>query len=131
MNMKHPPDNPTHDLEHYRELLLTKRSELLENSRAKLETLVGPGGAAPEDLAPVFHEQFIALRVNRLDYLKLKLIDAALVRMDDETYGTCMDCEEPISVRRLEAIPWAHRCIACEERSVAVLEPETSLKMAA
>jgi RNA polymerase-binding transcription factor len=130
--MKQPATTPTKGLEHYRDLLLTKKSELLSSSRANLDTLIGPGGSAPEDLAPVFHEQFIALRVNRLDYLKLKRIDAALARMDDETYGTCMDCEEPISVRRLEAIPWADRCIGCEERSVSVLEEAPPpLKMAA
>ena len=129
--MKQPANTPTQSLEHYRELLQTKRSELMSSSRAQLDTLIGPGGSAPEDLAPVFHEQFIALRVNRLDYLKLKRVDAALARMEDETYGTCVDCEEPISARRLEAIPWADRCIACEERSVSVIEEAPPYKMAA
>ena len=102
-------------LENFRKLLLTKRSELLSSSRAKLDILVGPGGSAPEDLAPVFHDQFIALRINRLDSLQLKLIDAALSRMDSKTYGVCEDCGEAISPRRLEAIPWADRCIACQQ----------------
>ena len=107
----------TNCLENYRKLLLAKRLELLSSSRAKLETLVGPGPAAPEDLAPVFHDQFIALRINRLDYVQLKLIDAALNRMDSENYGVCVDCGDTISRRRLEAIPWANRCIACQERA--------------
>jgi len=107
-------------LENYRKLLLAKRSELLSSFRAKLDTLVGPGGAAPEDLAPVFHEQFIALRLNRLDYLQLKMVDDALARTDEATYGVCMDCEGPISARRLEAIPWASRCIACQEQAASV-----------
>jgi len=104
----------------YRKVLLSKRSELLSDFQSKLDTLVGPGPAAPEDLAPVFHEQFIALRINRLDYLQLKLIDAALARMDSGNYGACMDCEGPISSRRLEAIPWASRCIACQELAASV-----------
>jgi len=110
----------TNGLGNYRELLLAKRLELLWSFRAKLDTLVGPGGAASEDLAPVFHEQFIALRINRLDYLQLKLVDAALARMDFDNYGVCMDCGVPISGRRLEAIPWANRCIACQERAGSV-----------
>ena len=110
----------TNGLENYRKLLLAKRSDLLSSSRAKLDALVGPGGAAPEDLAPVFHEQFIALRINRLDYLQLKLVEAALARIDSENYGVCMDCEGPISSRRLEAIPWADRCIACQELAGSV-----------
>ena len=34
-------------------------------------------------------------------------VQAALRRMEDGTYGVCLGCEEPISVRRIEAVPWA------------------------
>ena len=118
-------------LENYRKLLLAKRSELLLDFQSKLDTLVGPGPAAPEDLAPVFHEQFIALRINRLDYLQLKLVDAALARTDDDNYGVCMDCGGPISSRRLEAIPWANRCIACQERAASARDSAPLVEMAA
>ena len=109
-------NGPVNGMENYRELLLAKRSELLSGFRSQLDTLVGPGSAAPEDLAPVFHEQFVALQINRLDFLQLKLVDAALDRMGCEDYGVCTDCGDPISFRRLEAIPWAIRCVACQER---------------
>ena len=108
---------PANGQENYRKLLLAKRADLHASFRTKLDTLAGQEGGAPEDLAPVFHDQFIALRINRLDYAQLKLIDAALARMDSQDYGVCTDCGEPISHRRLEAIPWANRCIGCEERS--------------
>ncbi len=121
----------TNGLENYRKLLLAKRLDLLSSLRAKLETLVGPGCAAPEDLAPVFHEQFIALRINRLDNLQLKLVDDALARMDGKNYGVCMDCGEPISGRRLEAIPWANRCISCQERAGSVRDSAPLAEMAA
>jgi DnaK suppressor protein len=110
----------TNGLNNYRKLLLSKKSELLSDFRSKLDTLVGPGPAAPEDLAPVFHEQFIALRINRLDYVQIKLIDDALTRIESSTYGVCSDCEGPISSKRLEAIPWADRCINCQERAATV-----------
>lgn len=99
----------------YRELLLAKKAELSSSVRSKLDTLTGPSGAAMEDLAPVFTDQFIALRINSLDYLQLKLIEAALVRIDSEEYGVCMDCGSPIAGARLDAIPWAVRCIGCQE----------------
>jgi DnaK suppressor protein len=107
----------TNGLGSNQEFLLAKRSELLSGFRSKLDILAGPGPTALEDLAPVFHDQFIALRINRLDYVQLKLIDAALNRMDSQDYGMCEDCGDPIPSRRLEAIPWATRCIACQERS--------------
>jgi DnaK suppressor protein len=121
----------TNGLENYRERLLAKKSELLSGFRSKLDTLVGPGPTALEDLAPVFHNQFVALQINRLDYLQLKLIDAALNRMGSENYGVCLDCGDPISRRRLEAIPWAIRCIACQEHLSSARDSAQLAEMAA
>ncbi|HEY7615530.1 MAG TPA: TraR/DksA family transcriptional regulator [Terriglobales bacterium] len=101
----------------YRELLLAKKAELSSSLRSKLDTLTGPSGAALEDLAPVFTDQFTALLINRLDYLQLKLIEAALAQLNDEEYGVCVDCGNGIPGARLEAIPWAVRCINCQELS--------------
>lgn len=42
---------------------------------------------------------------------QLDLVDLALSRLDDETYGTCLDCGEQIGAERLEAMPAANRCI--------------------
>ena len=118
-------------VEDYRERLLTRKMELLLSLRIRPETLAGPGAVAVEDLAPVFHEQFVALQINQLDLLQLKLVDAALDRMDSEDYGVCVDCGDPISCRRLAAIPWANRCIACQERSTSGQEPEQLVALAA
>jgi RNA polymerase-binding protein DksA len=41
-------------------------------------------------------------------------IDAALVRIDDGTYGTCTNCQKQIPEERLEALPWATLCIDCQ-----------------
>jgi DnaK suppressor protein len=71
-------------------------------------------------MVPVSHDQFVALQINRLDVNQLKLIDDALTSAD---YGVCVDCGEPIPRRRLDAIPWAARCIACEERLNSIGDP--------
>ena len=47
----------------------------------------------------------------RLDE-KLRDVDRALVKLDEGTYGTCDVCGQPIGAERLEAIPWAVRCLA-------------------
>jgi DnaK suppressor protein len=39
----------------------------------------------------------------------------ALVKLDDGTYGTCDSCGEPIPPQRLEARPWALRCVRCAD----------------
>ena len=45
----------------------------------------------------------------------LDKIDAALVRLEDGTYGYCYECGEEIAERRLRALPFAVRCKNCEE----------------
>jgi DnaK suppressor protein len=102
-------------VEKQRKLLLAKRSDLLSSLSVKLESLVEPGGAALEDQAPVFHDQFVALQLNRLDSIQLRLVEDALAKLGGDEYGVCVDCERTIPGRRLKAIPWATRCVACQE----------------
>lgn len=42
-------------------------------------------------------------------------VDAALMAMNEGSYGDCLECSEPIASRRLQAIPWASHCIRCQE----------------
>lgn len=46
----------------------------------------------------------------------LQAIEAALKRMDDGTYGVCVDCGEPIAPARLNARPEAATCVDCQQR---------------
>jgi DnaK suppressor protein len=115
----------------YRTLLLDKRLELRSKLRAEIETLVAPGSAAPEDLAPVFHDQFVAIHLNGIDFEQLKQVEEALWRLDSGEYGVCVDCGESISDRRLDAIPWANRCISCQESAASVQQVVERVKRAA
>ena len=49
----------------------------------------------------------------------LSEIDAALTRVEDGTYGTCVNCGREIPQERLQANPWASLCIDCKRRSEA------------
>jgi DnaK suppressor protein len=44
----------------------------------------------------------------------LSAIDAALKRIEEGTYGTCVNCGKPVAEERLAAIPWATNCIDCK-----------------
>lgn len=46
----------------------------------------------------------------------LREVRAALTRIEEGTYGECLECEMKISERRLNAVPWARHCLACQER---------------
>ncbi len=52
-----------------------------------------------------------------LDLAVIVEIDAALGRIKAGTYGTCTTCEEDIPLARLRAMPSAHCCIGCQEKS--------------
>lgn len=47
----------------------------------------------------------------------LREVRAALRRLQDGTYGQCLQCEEEISPKRLSAVPWAALCLSCQERA--------------
>ena len=45
----------------------------------------------------------------------LQLIREALDRIKDKSYGICVNCENPIQPKRLEAVPWTRLCIQCQD----------------
>lgn len=45
------------------------------------------------------------------------LLDEALRRLDEGTYGVCEDCTVPISQGRLRALPFARRCLECQQQA--------------
>lgn len=45
----------------------------------------------------------------------LQLIREALDRIEDKSYGTCVNCENAIQPKRLEAVPWTRLCIQCQD----------------
>ena len=45
----------------------------------------------------------------------LKLIEEALDRIDEGSFGECINCGDDIQPKRLDAIPWAPHCIRCQE----------------
>jgi len=47
----------------------------------------------------------------------LPTLEAALARIADGTYGTCIECEAPIARSRLDILPATPRCVACARRS--------------
>ena len=65
----------------------------------------------------------------------LRNVRAALERIAEGAYGTCLHCDEEISSKRLQAVPWATLCIRCQEHADRNSHPdfaaaETFLKAA-
>jgi RNA polymerase-binding transcription factor len=97
-----------------RAALMAERARLVADVD---ETVVAPDqmtyGSQAAAASQVFSQQRdLALR-ERAE-TQLVLVDEALARLDEGTYGRCADCGQPIAPERLEALPWAARCIDCQ-----------------
>lgn len=46
----------------------------------------------------------------------LQMVDGALVRIRDGSFGECIACGDEINPKRLEAVPWTRHCIECQEK---------------
>jgi RNA polymerase-binding protein DksA len=115
----------TDDLQTYKSALNAERRRILinvdglrdelgvsltdETEENGLETHIGDQGTMT----------FLRERDLTLDELEegiLLDIDAALERIRQGSYGICTSCKQPIAAERLEALPWAERCIDCQEQ---------------
>ena len=60
-------------------------------------------------------ERDLAIRNVDRESKVLRQVRAALQRIHDGSFGTCVECEVAIGPKRLVAVPWAPRCIQCQE----------------
>lgn len=95
------------------------RDILIKRKRA-LTQLAATEDEAPESLSDVA-DQAVAEDIAHISKQtkgnfsnELTLIDEALVRISDGMYGTCESCDVPIPMARLQALPYASRCINCQ-----------------
>jgi DnaK suppressor protein len=99
-----------------REGILEERRRLVEDTSRSLEEAVDEDGndSHMADSASETLDRGIELSLeDNADHL-LAAIDAALGRIDAGTYGLCERCAKPIAQERLEALPWATKCIECK-----------------
>ncbi len=82
------------------------KSELASQDGREIESL---------DQASALAEQAMRLRIRTRESRLIKKIRQALERIENQTYGVCDECEEDISIKRLEARPVTSKCIECKE----------------
>jgi DnaK suppressor protein len=106
----------------YRKILERKAEEVRNSMSAQKAAQVVARLDIPSDegdLSQQHHEEWIFLNRNSIDMKLLREIGAALHRIDKDHYGVCLECEEPISAKRLDAVPWARYCVVCQEAIAA------------
>ena len=107
------------DLKVFRERLVAMRDELEDKGPVKLEpNRTDPESSRRDEDGQPLNEmhQTIASRRNVTRIGARNDILGAIARIDDwpEDFGLCESCEEPIPRRRLELMPYARLCVACQ-----------------
>lgn len=114
-------ENPTGDFAHFREILMKRRQEILDNQKPLSDSMVDTNTRQGDlaDQANGNNEVHIHLKLKQTDAKILIAIEEALQRVESGSYGVCRDCGDEIARVRLEAIPWTRVCITCKEKQKA------------
>ena len=113
------------ELEDHKMRLLQLRNTILNGGilTSAEDLTVSPDDLHDEtDLATSVINQQVTFNIRSRELRKLRMIEAALQRIEEGAYGSCDDCDEEIGNKRLRNQPWTNLCIIhAEER-----ERETS-----
>ena len=107
-------------LDKIRDRLLENRGEvmkMLESSQAMERDVEGLTFSNEIDLASSLEGREMVFHLSSRDRKELKLIDDALIKIDNKSYGFCESCEKMISLKRLQILPLTTLCIECQESS--------------
>ncbi len=103
----------------FRKLLEERKNILLqhiENVGAELSYL---DQSRPPELSEEAQEEAAAISLKAMDAREreeLEDIVLAIEKLDDKTYGTCDNCEEPIGLARINFLPSVRYCISCQTK---------------
>ncbi len=106
-------------LEHFKKRLETRQEEL----RRMVSRIEQDGRTVDEDsaqdiadrAASSYTKEFLFHQSNN-DRQLLQMVESALSRMREGTFGECISCGKEINAKRLEAVPWTRHCIECQEK---------------
>jgi DnaK suppressor protein len=106
-------------LDYYKKKLVSRREELTKTIARTEEEGRQADDEQTVDLADKaansYTKEFLFGMTNT-DRTILNMIDEALNRIKANEYGLCANCQEEMQQKRLEAVPWAKHCIACQEK---------------
>ncbi|MBL7714761.1 MAG: TraR/DksA C4-type zinc finger protein [Bdellovibrionales bacterium] len=106
-------------IQRIRKALLEEKTRLMNTSKQAIQDEIALSrDDLPDetDLAANEINQNLVFKLRDRERHLLVKINQALHRIEEGSFGHCMECEEPIEPRRLEARPVSTLCIACKER---------------
>ena len=107
------------ELERLRSRLLAMRRMCVEGRNATANAPLAGRQDGPADSADMAFTDLeeLTCRGLHVTYENIALdVERALEKIEEGTYGACDDCGEAIPLARLRALPWATRCVRCQEK---------------
>ena len=98
----------------FQEILARKEAELSRELRNRDDIAIEKSADQMDEIQYA-SERDLAIRNVDRESILLRQVKAALRRIREGSFGTCIECEWAISPKRLAAVPWASRCIKCQE----------------
>lgn len=107
------------DIQYFKQILLDRKEQIIKNLHGtgrELNELNENHEVMDEgDFASVSTDNMINEGILTVQKRELEEIEEALAKIENNTYGICEMCEEPISIQRLKVKPFAKYCITCRE----------------
>jgi DnaK suppressor protein len=97
----------------YKGLLEEKLAELTKAMQAKNDLAVTQVADSLDATRIVADRDIVVFNLNH-DADVMREVRAALRRIQDDEYGECLNCNDPIEAKRLAAVPWTPLCITCQ-----------------
>lgn len=105
--------------DHYKKKLLEKKNELYRVVSMTEQYGREADGDSTQDVADKaansYTKEFLFSQSSN-ERNVLQMVNEALNRVEDGTFGVCVSCDNEIQQKRLEAVPWTRHCISCQER---------------
>src|SRR5258708_37221700 len=98
-------------------------------TRGLLESIHVHQAADPLDITQQAADREVAVQSLDRESTLARQLRSAIQRVDDGSYGVCLQCEEEIAPNRLKAIPWAEFCIRCQEQADRMGATRESFRM--
>ncbi|HEY6936716.1 MAG TPA: TraR/DksA family transcriptional regulator [Terriglobales bacterium] len=106
-------------LEQFKKRLEERQHQLKRNvSRTEQDGRSADEGTAQDiadRAASSYNKEFLFHQSNNERQL-LQMVEGALSRIHEGSFGQCISCGKEINPKRLEAVPWTRHCIECQEK---------------
>jgi DnaK suppressor protein len=102
------------ELNRFREILTAKVAELRHLDRHRDGITVERSADELDEIQAASERALAVCDLNR-EFHQLRDVREALLRIQEGSFGACLNCERDIHPKRLAAVPWAQFCITCQE----------------